>query len=78
MTITHSYDADDFCWRLYVSAPGQSAPMPAGERLFRAQPHPEIEFTHDSEAGAARDAARLREYLGRVGERKGKRSKSGA
>lgn len=36
---------------------------PAGERLFRAPPWPEIRFVHDTMGGAEKDAATLREYI---------------
>lgn len=35
----------------------------AGERLFRAQPWPDIQFSHDTEEAALKDAATLTNYL---------------
>lgn len=35
----------------------------AGERLFRAQPHPDIKFRHATLAAAEKDAATLTAYL---------------
>ncbi len=72
MTITHAYDPDDLCFRLYVTSPGQG-PMPAGERLFRAPPHPRIAFAHDSGEQAAKDAATLQKYLDGLAPQKRKK-----
>lgn len=38
-------------------------PMPAGPRLFRQQPHPQISFSHSSHEAALRDAVTLESYL---------------
>lgn len=37
--------------------------MPAGPRLFRAEPHPQISFSHSSHEAALRDAVTLTKYL---------------
>lgn len=38
-------------------------PAVAGERLLRAEPWPKVQWRHDNEADAERDAATLRTYL---------------
>ena len=38
----------------------------AGERLFRAQPWPDIQFAHDTEESAIKDAETLTTYLDAV------------
>lgn len=36
----------------------------AGPRMFRAPPHPDVQFTgHESEAQASKDCEKLRQYL---------------
>ena len=50
-------DLDADCWRLYATRYNYT--MPAGERLFRAKPYPEILFSHPTEAGARADADKL-------------------
>lgn len=47
----------------------------AGPRLFRAAPHPDIKFTHDSQADALKDAEKLRVYLDQCASGKIKDSK---
>ncbi len=61
MTISIEF-SDEGQYDLMVSSPGMSA-MPAGARLFRAPPHPQIKFNHDTLPEAERDAALLRAYL---------------
>ncbi len=48
-------------FRLYCTKIGYT--MPAGERLFRAKPYPEVKFVHDSEEAAQADAYKLQKYL---------------
>lgn len=43
-------------------------PMPAGPRLFRAPPIPDIRFTHAEIEAAMIDAGKLRKYLAGVGK----------
>lgn len=40
----------------------------AGPRLFRAPPHPDIKFRHDSLTDAERDADKLRAYFAGLGK----------
>lgn len=59
-TISVSRDPDGL-FRLYATSYAQTTP--AGERLFRGYPRPEIAFVHASEQAAERDATALRGYL---------------
>lgn len=70
ITVSHDLDSGEFT--LCASSYGQV--MPAGERLFRGYPHPEIRFSHTTEDSANRDAATLRAYLAdcAAGKRKDK------
>jgi hypothetical protein len=45
---------------------GLMSPSPAGPRLFRASPHPDISFRHPDRLTAERDAEILRNYLDRI------------
>lgn len=47
----------------------------AGPRLFRAEPHPKIEFQHNNEADARRDAAILVAYIDQTWPKKVSRDK---
>ena len=60
-TISVAHDLDTGDYRLYVTSYGST--MPAGPRLFRAPPHPDIRFSHISEAHAEHDATLLRAYI---------------
>jgi hypothetical protein len=73
MTITHAFSPDEMCWRLYATDHGHTAI--AGPRLFRAPPHPDIQFAHDSAQDAERDAATLRAYLDALPAQKKRKSK---
>ena len=42
------------------------APMPAGRRLFRAPPYPDIKFSHPTIEKAEHDARLLRSYLAQL------------
>jgi hypothetical protein len=48
-------------FRLYCTKIGYT--MPAGERLFRAKPYPEVKFVHDDYNSAVLDADKLQKYL---------------
>ncbi len=58
--ISVSFDFDTG-WQLMATSHSRTAI--AGERIFRAEPWPQIRFCHDNEAGAERDAVTLRAYL---------------
>ena len=72
MTITIEYDADTDRYHLMVSD-GRMSPMPAGPRLFRAPPFPEIKWAHDALEGAKLDASKLQRYVSAQDGKKGKR-----
>lgn len=67
--ITVIFDEDDGLWTLYATSYGRTTP--AGPRLFRAPPHPDIRFSHETAEAADKDAATLRQYLEGLGQRKG-------
>lgn len=58
------FDADACTFVLLCTSHGHTAL--AGPRHFRAPPHPDIKFAHDSQAGAEADAAILRDYLSKL------------
>ncbi len=57
---------------------GRMSPTPAGTRLFRAKPHPEIEFRHATPDGAEAAAAKLRTYLSGLSKKKPAKDREGA
>lgn len=63
-TISLSFDSDSGEWALMARSYGQT--VPAGARLFRAEPWPEVKFSHEDRGAAEKDAATLRAYLERV------------
>ena len=67
-TISVLFDADIEQFRLYCTSHGHTAI--AGQRIFRAPPHPDIQFSHDSQADAEADAATLRDYLAGLPQKK--------
>ncbi len=78
--ISTAFDMDEGQHVIMASSYGQT--MPAGPRLFRSPPYPDIRFSHDNQADAERDARKLREYLEGVASKRGpskaKLRKSGA
>lgn len=60
-TITADFDGDCGSYRLYATS--YSKVEPAGERLFRGGDLPDIQFLHEDEATAIKDAAILQAYL---------------
>lgn len=67
MRIFTEFDGDKY--RLMVDD-GRMSATPAGQRLFRAPPHPEIEFSHATAEAAEDDARKLRAYLSALVEKK--------
>ncbi len=67
--ITTAYDADTGLWHLEATSYGRTSP--AGPRLFRAAPHPDIAFAHEDKAAAEADALKLTRYLEGLTARKG-------
>lgn len=61
-TISIEFDFDTAEHVLMCESHGMR-PEPAGLRLFRAQPWPEVKFRHADAAEAERDAEKIRKYL---------------
>ena len=59
MKITVDQHGETF--RLMATNYGYTAP--AGERLFRSPPHPDIAWVHESESSALKDAEKLQKYV---------------
>jgi len=43
---------------------------PGGPRLFRAPPHPNIQWAHETPEAAEKDAEAVRQYLARIGDKR--------
>ncbi len=69
MKIFVEFDMDDEKFVLMCDD-GRMAPIVAGQRLFRAPPHPEITFRHASAEAAEADAGKLRAYLAQLSTKK--------
>ena len=61
LIITARESFDTGRWHLHATGHGRTAI--AGERLFRGYPRPDIQFSHDTEEAALKDAAKLQAYL---------------
>ncbi len=59
--ISVAFDMDEGLHVLMATSHSHTAI--AGERIFRAEPHPSIKFRHEREEDANRDAGVLRSYL---------------
>jgi hypothetical protein len=59
--ITIQFDLETESHTLYATSYGQTTP--AGPRLFRAPPHPDIQFSHETQAQAEAAATKLRAYI---------------
>lgn len=55
---------------------GRMSATPCGARLFRAEPHPRIAFTHDSIEAAEADAQKLRAYLAGLPTKRGPKKRT--
>ncbi len=69
MKIFVEFDLDDEKFVLMCDD-GRMKPTVAGQRLFRAPPHPEIEFRHATMETAEADARKLRTYLAQLTSKK--------
>lgn len=65
ISIAHNEDTDQF--DLMVSD-GRMRAMPAGPRIFRAPPHPDVAFAHDTKKQAEGAADAVRKYLSTIKE----------
>lgn len=63
-----SFDVEADSYDLMCESHGRTAP--AGPRLFRAPPHPQIKFHHETMAEAEADARQMRSYLGALSTRR--------
>jgi hypothetical protein len=68
MTITTTLDFETEQWTLLVTSHGRTAP--AGPRLFRGTPWPDIQFQHSTGAAADKDARVLQTYMDACAARK--------
>lgn len=59
ISVTYDFDTDQHI--LMVTAYGSTDP--AGPRLFRSPPHPDIQFSHSTEQAAKDAASKLQAYL---------------
>lgn len=59
ISVTQNFETD--LYELQVTAYGSTDP--AGPRLFRSPPHPDIQFTHVTAEAAQKDADTLQRYL---------------
>jgi hypothetical protein len=64
-TIRVQYDVESDHFELWARD-DTMRDMPAGPRLFRGAPYPEVQFAHETQGAAERDAAKLQEYLNRT------------
>lgn len=65
MTLFTQYDCDGDLWEIMVSVPGMSATV-AGPRIFRAPPHPDVQFSHATQQEADSDAEKIRKYIAQL------------
>lgn len=72
ITICQDKGSDEY----WIAATSYGRTAPAGERLFKAKPHPDIKFKHTSLAKAERDAALLQEYINNPPKKSRKREDS--
>lgn len=68
MTITLTQDFDTDQWVLLVTSHGRT--NPAGPRLFRGAPWPDVQFQHATKEVAQKDADTLQAYLDACAARK--------
>ncbi len=67
-TISIQLDLDSCQYELMCESYSRIAP--AGPRIFRAPPHPDVKFRHDTLSAAQTDAQKIRDYLSNLGTRK--------
>lgn len=72
MTFFTELNLDTDRWVLMCSEHGFTAPC--GPRLFRAPPHPDIRFIHETEEAAMRDLDTLRKYWEGLPQQRKKKS----
>ncbi len=65
MTLFLQFDMDRDHWDIMVESPGMR-PMPAGPRLFRGPPHPDVEFAHARKGDAQAAIVLLNQYFATI------------
>lgn len=68
MTVFIEYDSDRDRYDLMVTGNGMG-PIPAGPRIFRAPPHPDVTFTHDTMAEAKIAQDKIEKYFAGLGKK---------
>jgi hypothetical protein len=63
LTITTAFDLDTGRFAIFCESSIYPGVSPAGPRILRGQPHPDIQFSHEDEDACNRDAQKLRDYL---------------
>jgi hypothetical protein len=61
MTLTTAFSEEDLCFRIYCESHGRVAI--AGPRILRGGPWPEVQWAHETQAEAEKDAEKLRQYF---------------
>lgn len=74
MKIGIEFNMDSALYELVVQS-HNFASMPAGPRLLKAEPHPEVQWRHASLKEAERDAEKLQRYIDTLGAKKVSRAK---
>lgn len=62
MTLYPQYDMDTGMYEIWVSDE-RMRPMPAGPRIFRAPPLPDVKFCHEDMSSAQKDCRTIMTYL---------------
>lgn len=68
MTLFTQFDLDTGLHEIMCRSHGFTAP--GGPRLFRAPPHPEVQWAHPTAEGAEADIRKLRAYFAALPEKK--------
>jgi hypothetical protein len=63
ISVLYDFDADRY---VLMASDGRLRPAPAGPRLFRAEPWPEVKWQHETQEAAEADAGKVRVYLAGV------------
>lgn len=69
MKLFIQFDLDTEHWEIMCEDSRMRA-MPAGPRLYKAPPHPDVEFRHLERQGAERAIATLEKYFAGLSDRK--------
>lgn len=69
MTLYLQFDLESEHWEI-MCEDSRMRPMPAGPRLFRAPPHPDVKFRHLDRDGAERALVALQKYFSGLHQKK--------